>query len=64
MRYMLLIYDRGADWAKMNDKDHGALLGEYGERSCSCRTSRSAASSSAASRKWKTARASRESWAG
>jgi len=30
MRYMLLIYDREADWAKLNEKDQGALYGEYG----------------------------------
>jgi hypothetical protein len=30
MRYMLLIYDREADWAKMNEKDQGALYAEYG----------------------------------
>ncbi len=30
MRYMLLIYDREADWAKLNEKDQGALYGEEG----------------------------------
>ena len=30
MRYMLLIYDREADWAKLNEKDQGALFREYG----------------------------------
>ena len=30
MRYMLLIYDREADWAKRNEKDQGALYREYG----------------------------------
>ena len=30
MRYMLLIYDREADWAKLNQQDQGKLFGEYG----------------------------------
>ena len=30
MRYMLLIYDREADWAKLAEKDQGALYREYG----------------------------------
>ena len=30
MRYMLLIYDREADWAKLKEQDQGALYAEYG----------------------------------
>jgi hypothetical protein len=30
MRYMLLIYNREADWAKLKEQDQGALYAEYG----------------------------------
>jgi len=30
MEYMLLIYDRETDWAKVAEKDRGAMLQEYG----------------------------------
>lgn len=30
MRYMLLIYDREVDWAKLAEKDKGRLYQEYG----------------------------------
>ncbi|HTO77108.1 MAG TPA: YciI family protein [Thermoanaerobaculia bacterium] len=30
MRYMLLIYDREVDWAKLAEKDKGVLYQEYG----------------------------------
>ena len=29
MRYMLLIYDREADMAKMSEAEQGAFFGEY-----------------------------------
>ena len=29
MRYILLIYDRETDWAKLTQQDQGKLLGEY-----------------------------------
>jgi|GEM_PF-4662292 len=30
MRYMLLIYDREADWAALKEADRGAMYEEYG----------------------------------
>jgi hypothetical protein len=30
MEYMLLIYDRETDWAKLAEKDRGAMFKEYG----------------------------------
>jgi hypothetical protein len=30
MEYMLLIYDRETDWAKVAEQDRGAMLQEYG----------------------------------
>lgn len=30
MRYMLLIYDREVDWARLAEKDKGLLYQEYG----------------------------------